>query len=220
MANVWIPPAWLDGGEGRGEHKIPLVPQPYDEQLDRAGWKARCVAWAASGRQDARLLDPYQDLADPTEKKFIVLWRDQPGYGWPEDTVSLAMMKDGYTCWTGVQFFTRHGKPTTAPLQKRVTTQALTLLQQSGHRLPRDYYRRLTARETMRNPDLVCYHPTRKQWRFIEDKHTDRIDQRKLNSLAFLHAITGATVEVRQLVAGGRSLSKSVAGVGQYRLLE
>lgn len=100
--------ARFEAGPAQGEFVIPLVVQPYDEQFGRTDWECRARAWGAK-RDDPTLLGPYADLADPGEKQFIVLWRDQPGYGWPEATVALAMKKAGFTCWTGVQFFPRYG---------------------------------------------------------------------------------------------------------------
>ncbi|BCS32689.1 hypothetical protein TBR22_A19110 [Luteitalea sp. TBR-22] len=214
----WTPPSWRDEGPGSGQHDIPLVAHPYSELQTREFWIACCTEWHERGRTDAEILGAWKRLADPEERKFIVLWGDQPEYGWPEATVAMAMIDEGFTCWTGVQFFPRNGGIVGSERQARVTAQALALFHDSGHRLPPDYYRRLNAKQEMRNPDLVCFNPKTREWRFIECKHKDRIDPKQLNALAFLHDLTGARVEVRRVVRPGGKVKKSVAGTGRYRL--
>jgi hypothetical protein len=215
----WVPPGWLDGGAGEGHHDVPLVAHEHAPSDTHEAWIKCCTRWHAGGRKDASALGPWKELADPKERKFIVLWGDQPDYGWPEATVALEMRHQEFTCWTGVQFFTRYGGPTGSPRQKRVTDQVMARLHDTGFRLPREHYRRLDARNTMRNPDLVCHHEERNEWRFIECKGPkDRIDPRQLNALAFLHDLFGASVEVRKIVRPGGLVHRTVAGTGRYHL--
>lgn len=128
------------------------------------------------------------------------------------------MNAQAFTCWTGVQFFPRFGWQVNSPLLKASTEAVFALMNECGIEFPVNYYHRLNASKTMRNPDVVCFHPERKEWRFIEVKYKDAIDPRQLNALAFLRAVTGGHIEVRRVVPTATVLQSQVAGTGRFRV--
>lgn len=219
MHHEWKPPAWLDRGQAAGSHPVPIVSRSFPTTFDRRDWEARCTAWAASDRKNHDALGPYAELAEPCGR-FVVLWRDQPGYGWPEARVALALQEDGFTCWTGVQLFPRAMRKVTSALLKRNTDQVEGLLRETRRPVPREFLARFDPSSLpLRNPDLVCFNKTSGEWRFIEAKgEKDRINKGQANALAFLHDLTGAHVEIQRLWPQGRDWRTHDPVVGSYRL--
>ena len=159
-------------------------------------WKALLQEFIASGRRDASLAGRFAPLVDP--KRIGSIWGAARVFGWPEAEVALQLEADGFRCWTGVQLFPLLGRPVHAADKKRKTDAVERLLTQDGFPLPKLYRARVTP--TPKNPDLVCYHPGRREWRFCEVKRTEKIQPGQLVGLALLRMLTGASVAIARVV--------------------
>ena len=89
-----------------------------------------------------------------------------------------------------------------APDKKRKTDEVESLLTKEGLALPRLFRSRLDPEP--KNPDLVCYHPKRREWRFCEVKRDEAIAPGQLLGLALLDFLTGAPVSIVRVVPQDR----------------
>jgi hypothetical protein len=179
-----------------------VIPEVIVRHADDAHqrWKSSFEAWMDSGRLDPTHLAEYGALVSP--KRIISFWADMPSFGWAEAHITLLLEAQGYQCWTGVQLFTRDGRAVISEERKRNTEAVEALLRQSGLALPRETAPLLDFRP--KNPDLVCFHPARKEWRFCEAKRDESVHRDQLKTLGVLHCLTGAPVAVVRLVSQGR----------------
>lgn len=169
-----------------------------------AEWKACQKAWRVRGRVSGASLGEYAGLA--RNGRMHSFETEHTAYGWPEARVALLLEEAGWECWTGVQLFPVGGRPVNSPTKKRITDQVEALLTRCGLPIPREFSRLVDF--APKNPDLVCFHPKRRAWRFCEVKRDERVQPEQINALALLHLLTRAEVAVARLVPEGAARGK------------
>lgn len=166
---------------------------------DWSGWANHWELWDlfSSGRYH---------FAHPRDGGSSNFRQGRHPYGWPECVAALDLQKQGFTCWTGVHLF---GRPTNSPQRRANTEDVERRLQGSGFIKPRvlqsHIFDPLTQEPILpKNPDLVAFHETRREWLFCEVKRRESIQPQQLTALALLHWVTGARVEIVRVRPEGR----------------
>jgi hypothetical protein len=191
--------------------EIPVVVLEYAaERL--VGWKAAQQHWRLSAYTDHQVWGPYAFLGTSGRFPFR---RDEAksAYRFNEaHTVLWLEQQEGFVCWSRVQLF-RYGKNLRDGLARTNTNEVRALWRDSGWPWPDEVQTSLAAPPGWpvgksyrpRNPDVVAYHPLRKEWRFAEVKGwTENVDQDQLTALGVLHLLTGAPVALVRLLQQGR----------------
>jgi hypothetical protein len=123
-------------------------------------------------------------------------WREGGGY-FAEALVAKELHDDGWTCWQAnmCHLFLKSNRQGQAKAQTDIVE---GMLAAEGHPRPRDYKGRLSFKP--RDPDLIARHPGF-GWRFCEVKwKSERLRAGQLETLAFLHHLLGAIVEVVRVI--------------------
>jgi hypothetical protein len=162
-------------------------------------WKRMRQRWIAGGFAEPSALGPFASLAEGG--RIHSFRTEQPSFGYPEALTATALERDGWTCWTAVQLFPFHGRQVKAEAKRRVTEEVEALLAKAGVPVPARF--RTNVNFVPKNPDLVCYHATRVAWRFAEVKRDEPVHQAQLDTLAYLHWLTGAEVAIVRVVPEG-----------------
>ena len=200
------PPSFVD---------IPII--QLDCEADAtAQWREAKKQWANNGTVGSAWGD-YFALAD--EQRLRLHTGGQASRGFPEFHTAVTLSRQGYECWSGVQFFD-YGKPLIKDgLRKANTKRVRDLWEKELAALWPSRIQNHLAGSEIRNPDIAAYNRKRNEWRFCETKSwTDEIAPGQLTGLAVLHLLTGAPVSiVRLLPRGKRMKSRKVArGVIRY----
>lgn len=186
---------------------VPVVHQHYDPEQFRR-WKSAMKAWIDGGRLDASVFGPLGIVA---KRRRIICFNGAPrSHGFAEAYVAAHLERQGFSCWTGVQLFPWNGRNVVAPDRKENTEQVEALLKKDGFVIPRSLLPRLAehqkAHGRLKNPDLVCRHRRTGEWRCLEVKRDEAVEDGQLWALVLLHYLTGAAVAIHRLIPEGRRL--------------
>jgi hypothetical protein len=153
--------------------------------------------WRHCGGTDVAVWQKYRELVESGRYHFASR-RGRSQYGFAEAVVALTLQRLGFTCWTGVHLL---GRPPKAAKQRvKNTSDVETLLRCDGYTLPRQIDSSVTRRA--KNPDIVAYHPKRREWRFCEVKRDEAVQKGQVIGLALFHLITGGPVAIIRIGAG------------------
>ena len=181
--------------------------------ISKDEWRAKKKQWLAGGwcKKCQALPEHWHNACRDCD--YSIWGQDQPfvksGHyhyafhrsrqGWPEVSVAMPLLAQGFTCWTGIHLFER-GR-SMGPLAKSYAAAIDGLFKERNWLAPRAVQDSVIALSggkacKPRNPDLVAYHAGRREWRFVEAKDDDDVKEGQILGLAILHFITGAHVEV------------------------
>lgn len=200
---------------------VPVTHHHYDPEQYRR-WKSAMKTWVDGGRQDASVFGP---LAMVAKRRRIICFNGAPrSHGFAEAYVAAQLEPQGFSCWTGVQLFPWNGRNVVAPDRKENTEQVEALLKKDGFVVPRSLLPRLAAHQKahgrLKNPDLVCRHRGTGEWRFLEVKRDEPVEDGQLWALVLLHYLTGAYAAIHRLIPEGHRLPLDKARHAAVRLSE
>ena len=180
-----------------------VIPEVVITHVDGAheDWKKRLRKFCDSGRDLPSLMGRFEPLVAP--RRIGSIWGAPRVYGWPEAETALQLEAQGFHCWTGIQLFPLRGRPVYAPEKRRKTLEVEKLMKKHGFALPSTFRSRVSPEP--RNPDLVCYHPKSREWRFCEVKRDEAIEPGQLIGLSLLHFLTRAAVCIVRVVPEQRN---------------
>jgi hypothetical protein len=189
---------------GRHEAAIPVRVLYYrPEERDR--WRAMWAAWEASDRTDWTAWREHRRLARSGRVRFAHRKNPSPHYYFGEMLAARNIEREGYTCWSAhVCGIAQAGvvMKRQAPETERVSA----MLAEQKLPFPSEYRQRLDF--DLAQPDLTAFRPTN-EWRFAEVKvGGDRLRHTQLQTLAFLHHLLGAEVEVVRVVPAGTQVHR------------
>lgn len=189
---------WKPIVKGRDRVDIPVVARYYDP-ADFSRWKAAQLKWQASGRTDATAWGEYACLMEGGRIRFPN--GGQAAYGFGEAHTALWLHRQGFMCWRPPIF--SYGKTLRPGFRLRVQNEVRSYWDTNSlGPWPADVQGALDF--LPRSPDVVAYHPKRKEWRFCEVKRArDRVALEQVQALALLHLLTGAPVAVIKVLEDG-----------------
>ena len=179
---------------------IPEVVAEYPAASADA-WRAAQEPWAESEFTDYAVWGPYAGLAKD-DRFWLPGKSGNAGYKFVEFHAAMLLGREGYECWGGVQLFDyevlldRKGK---GPAKKNTE---LVRSKARSWDWPSTIQRELSF--TPKNPDVVAYLKTSREWAFVEVKKNDPCHDDQLKGLAVLHLLTGAPVGVVRMVVEGK----------------
>ncbi len=156
-------------------------------------WESLRAAWNASGRKDWSAWAEFEPVASAPGFAFAS-W--EGGY-FAEALVAKELHDEGYTCWQAnmCHLFLKNNRQGQSKEQTDIVERMLAA---EGYPRLRDYKPRLGFKP--RDLDLTAHHP-RHGWRFCEVKwKSEGLRPGQLETLAFLHDLLEATVEVVRVV--------------------
>lgn len=196
---------WRPIVRGRDRVDIPVVVRYYDPAaFDR--WKGAQERWQASSRTDHSAWGEYACLTEGGRIRFPN--GGQAAHGFGEAHTALWLHKQGFMCWRPLLF--DYGKTLRPGFRLRVQDEVRSYWDTTRFGpWPADVQRALDF--VPRSPDVVGYHPKRKEWRFCEVKRArDRVALEQVQALALLHLITGAPAAIIRVMPEGTAV------VGEY----
>ena len=201
------------------KRSVPVTHHHYNPD-DISSWKDAMKAWIESGRRDARVFGP---LSPAAEGGRIICFNGAPrSHGFAEAFVAAQLEKDGLDCWTGVQLFPWNGRRVVAPDRRRNTDAVEAFLENDGIVVPRSLLPRLTqhqqAHGRLKNPDLVCRHRNTGEWRFLEVKRDEPVENGQVAALVLLQSLTAGSVGLHRLIPDTRRLPANTSKTATVHL--
>jgi hypothetical protein len=160
-------------------------------------------AWEASAREDWSAWGKFEPLASSGRTIYASRKNPPPDHHFGESLIAQRLEDDGYRTWGGGVCGIAQSD---SELERQVVQTQIVkdLLRLCGLPVPTDYRSRVDF--TMRQPDITAFHEQR-GWRFAEVKlDQDRTRPGQVDTLAFLHDLLGAEVEIVRVLPEGTQI--------------